>query len=373
MLFLPFRTESALPRNPYANCALITINAIVFAFVNLEVAGPALGQRVESVILTSYNLHLHQYFTYQFLHGDWLHLAGNMLFLWVFGNSVNAKLGQGPYILFYLAGGVFAAWFYGLVADGPYKLIGASGAIASVTTAYLALFPRARVTMLLWVFLFIYFVRVPALVVIGFKIILWDNIIAPAVGDASNVAHAAHLGGYAFGFIAAVLMLLVGALPRDRFDLIGVVRRARGDRPIGPRPRASAEIGQARPIAAPAGAGSFPFAARVAELRTVVSQRLGQEQPAEAAEAYQHLLRYDPRQCLSEAEQLAVARALYQGGEFGPATTAFELYLRRYNHSSEAPEVQLLLGIILLRDLARPQAARPHLEEAAQRLRDPPP
>ena len=78
---------------------------------------------------------MYQFFTYQFLHADVGHLFGNLLFLWVFGNSVNGKMGNWPYLLFYLAGGVCAAWGWAALNPGPLHLVGASGAIAAVTTA----------------------------------------------------------------------------------------------------------------------------------------------------------------------------------------------------------------------------------------------
>ena len=119
----------------------------------------------------------------RFAPADVWHLVGNMLFLWVFGNGVNAKLGDLPYLFFYLAGGVFAGVVFGwLSAD---ELLGASGSIAAVTTAYLVLYPRSRVTVL-FAFFFITFFEVPATIIIAVKIILWDNILAPQIAGGAG-------------------------------------------------------------------------------------------------------------------------------------------------------------------------------------------
>ena len=145
-----------------------------------------------------------------------MHLLGNMLFLWVFGNSVNGKMGDIPYLLFYLAGGVFAAWGYAILQAKVFYLVGASGAIAAVTTAYLALFPRSRVTVMVWFFFFIHFFEVPAMILIGLKVIVWDNVVAPKLAGADSVAYGAHIAGYFFGFLVSLNMLFLRALPRDQ-------------------------------------------------------------------------------------------------------------------------------------------------------------
>lgn len=147
-------------------------------------------------------------FVAMFLHGGWLHIAGNMLFLWVFGNNVEDRLGRLPFILFYLAGGVAATALQ--VAFGPSSVIpnvGASGAIAAVLGAYVVLFPRARVTTLV-IFFFISVVELPAVaVLIGWFVLqLFQGV--GGLGNAVNsgVAYWAHVGGFAFGALAALVL-----------------------------------------------------------------------------------------------------------------------------------------------------------------------
>ena len=218
----PIRTETDVHRTPLANYGLIALNVLIF--VSLDVLGDARAQLFK---LTNLALHcaapsLHEFITYQFIHGDLAHLLGNMLFLWVFGNAVNAKLGNVAYLFYYLAAGVFAAFGFALTSSGD--LLGASGAIAGVTTAYLVLFPRSRVTVLYWLF-FVGTFELPAMVIIGLKIILWEIIIAPQVVCAGNIATGAHLAGYLFGLLSVRLMLLIRVVPRDQFDMLALLKR----------------------------------------------------------------------------------------------------------------------------------------------------
>jgi membrane associated rhomboid family serine protease len=152
--------------------------------------------------------------THMFLHGGWLHVLGNMLYLWIFGDNVEDRLGSGPYLVFYLLCGIVAAIGQGLVDPEP--MVGASGAIAGVLGAYLVIAPTARVSTLIFLGIFISVVQLPALVVIGFFIVLQilEGVAQLRMTEhpaATNVAYFAHI----FGFVAGVLLLLVFRQQRD--------------------------------------------------------------------------------------------------------------------------------------------------------------
>lgn len=118
---IPISTDTPI-QTPWVNYSLVGLNILVFAVTSStgnDSFSVRLRQFVELVALDSRNPELHQFFTYQFLHAGFAHIAGNMLFLWTFGNPVNSKMGNGPYFFFYLAGGVFAAVGYGFYNDGP--------------------------------------------------------------------------------------------------------------------------------------------------------------------------------------------------------------------------------------------------------------
>jgi membrane associated rhomboid family serine protease len=146
-----------------------------------------------------------------FLHAGWLHILGNLLFLWVFGDNVEDRLGHIPYLLFYVAAGVVAALLQGLIdTSSVVPVVGASGAIAGVLGAYLVWFPRATVKVLIPFFILIFIpLPVPAVVMIG----LWflQNLLSglasftDAATPDSGVAFFAHIGGFLFGMLAVLL------------------------------------------------------------------------------------------------------------------------------------------------------------------------
>jgi membrane associated rhomboid family serine protease len=136
-----------------------------------------------------------------FLHGGWLHLGGNMLFLWVFGNNIEDRMGSGPYLGFYLLAGLAAAAAHIAVQpDSTVPVVGASGAVAGVMGAYLVLFPNVRIRSLFF-FFFILFRDVPAKWLLGFWFVS-QFFINPADG----VAWVAHVGGFAFGALVALVL-----------------------------------------------------------------------------------------------------------------------------------------------------------------------
>jgi membrane associated rhomboid family serine protease len=143
-------------------------------------------------------------FTSMFLHGGFLHLGGNLLFLWVFGNNVEDALGRVRFLLYYMACGVAAAVTQALISaaagDVLVPMVGASGAIAGVLAAYLVLFPRARVLTAIPIFVIIRLVHLPAAFFIGLWFAL-QVLYAVAGGTGSGVAFFAHIGGFVFGWL----------------------------------------------------------------------------------------------------------------------------------------------------------------------------
>ncbi len=142
-----------------------------------------------------------------FLHAGWLHIAGNMIFLWAFGPVIEDAMGRFRFLVFYLAGGVIA--MLAQVAGSPFSRVpclGASGAIAAVMGAFIVLFPRDRIRSLVWILIFIRITYIPAALLIGiwFLIQLWD-LGAVAEVQSGGVAYLAHVGGFLFGVVTARL------------------------------------------------------------------------------------------------------------------------------------------------------------------------
>jgi membrane associated rhomboid family serine protease len=142
--------------------------------------------------------------TSMFMHGGFLHIAFNMLFLWIFGNNVEDSMGRGRFLAFYLLAGIAAVYAQAAIdPGGTTPMIGASGAVAGVLGAYLVLLPRARILTLLFIVFFVTLIEIPAWVMLGLWFVLQ---FLPAVGQVAtpdvageSVAYLAHVGGFAFG------------------------------------------------------------------------------------------------------------------------------------------------------------------------------
>jgi membrane associated rhomboid family serine protease len=168
-------------------------------------------------------------FSAMFMHGGLLHLGGNMLFLWIFGNNVEDAMGPVKYLIFYLLAGV-AALALQVVIDPSSEIptLGASGAIAGVLGGYILLFPRARVVTVIFIVFFFTILELPALLVLGFwfaeQALMGYFDLAQPTGGGGGVAYFAHIGGFVFG-LAAVRLLASKKRVERQTDRIGFSRR----------------------------------------------------------------------------------------------------------------------------------------------------
>jgi membrane associated rhomboid family serine protease len=223
---IPLRDINPRRTVPIVNVALIIINVLMFfweislgrnlmpamehlAFVPLKFWTPGdLGSDVVSIFVS------------MFLHGGWMHLAGNMLYLWVFGDNLEDRLGHFRYLLFYIACGVAATFAHAIVnSSSALPAVGASGAIAGVLGGYLILFPGARVMTLIPIFMFITVRELPAIVVLGLWFVLQlftgaATLGPPSAESGGGVAYFAHIGGFVMG-ILLVLLLRGRTKPRE--------------------------------------------------------------------------------------------------------------------------------------------------------------
>lgn len=196
---------------PFVTVALIALNVLVFFFQ--ASLGPAAGQRFVflygmipaklQIALAGGEFTLAQattpLLTSIFLHGGFMHLLGNMWFLWVFGDNVEDRMGHARYLLFYLLTGIGAGVVHTLFNWGsPVPAVGASGAISGVLGAYLLMYPRARVLVMLPIVFFAYFIRLPALWVLGLWFAL-QLVSELAASQGAGVAFRAHIGGFLAG------------------------------------------------------------------------------------------------------------------------------------------------------------------------------
>lgn len=383
MLLLPIRTNIGPRRTPYANYALIAANVLVFV---LSYGGPygypIRGQIVPLPIrpwafdwlLFPAAWQYHQFLTYAFLHGGLLHIVGNMFFLYLFGNNINDKLGNLWYVVFYLAGAAFSGAGHTLMNLSSFApTLGASGAVAAVTGAYLVLYPQTLITVLYW-FFFIGTVEVPALYFIGFKMIFFDNVIARM---SYGVAYDAHLAGYAYGILITLGLLATRLVGTSQFDLWAMIRQwnrrrqyrdavADGYDPYsvtGGRRRV-----EAREVATPA---EREKQAKVDQIRHEIARWLAQRNIAAAADQYLELMQVDPGQVLPRQSLLDIANQLAGDRRSAEAARAYEQFLAYYGNYEYSEQVELMLGILYSRYLNNPQQAVTHLRKAAERLSDP--
>ena len=232
---IPLRDANPTRRTPLVTLALIATCVVVFLYqLSLTAGGgdAALGRFVTdwgvvpAELVQSLraghvlSMETATLVTSQFLHGGFLHIGGNMLFLWIFGNNVEDRFGRPQFLVFYLVGGVIAALAQVAIDPGStVPTIGASGAIAATLGAYLILFPAARVTTAIFLVFFYQLIEVPAVVVLVFWFViqLFSGIGSLGVGDAASeggVAFFAHIGGFVFGAAVALLVRAAGGARR---------------------------------------------------------------------------------------------------------------------------------------------------------------
>src|SRR5438067_8616551 len=217
---IPLRTDSPLRATPWMNWALIAANVLVFV-VERALDKMGYGYFSYRMHLNPADPHLWNFFSYAFLHADIIHLLSNMLFLYIFGNNINDRLGHVGYLAFYLAGAIIAGAGFVVADASGLPVVGASGAVMAVMGAYLALYPRSNITVLsLLVFVGTFEVPSMYLIIVFFVLDLVGNL-----AGSVSVAHVAHISGLAFGFGIGMGLLAVKLLPRDPFDFLALVQR----------------------------------------------------------------------------------------------------------------------------------------------------
>lgn len=267
-MLLPIGDVPNPKTRPYVNWLLIGINVAVFVFVTLplsmarpDINDPALleylnllgarGNWSPQMVyqhVSAYDLTVFRYgfrpaefsllsmFTAMFMHAGWMHLAGNMLFLWIYGDNVEHRLGHFGYLLAYLGAGVTATIFFSLfVPHSQIPMLGASGAISGVLGFYFLWFPRNRIKVFVFLFpLVVTTVLIPSRIVLGVYLII-DNVLPFMVGssEGSGVAYGAHIGGFLAGLALALavdrlpgLLQMKGTTPnvgRKRANLVDAV------------------------------------------------------------------------------------------------------------------------------------------------------
>ncbi len=215
---IPFKDDNPTRSLPFVTLLIIALN---ISFFVLEL----LSSRDSQYLVSAYgaipknllSFHSDQpipavltVFTSMFMHGGLLHIGGNMLYFWIFGNNIEDRLGHLRFVFFYLFCGVFAAYSHAISSPhSEMPMIGASGAISGVLGAYLLLFPRARIHTIVFFGFFIQVIRIPALIVIGFWAIIQfvSGLITQGILHQGGTAWFAHVGGFLAGLLTIKLWL----------------------------------------------------------------------------------------------------------------------------------------------------------------------
>jgi membrane associated rhomboid family serine protease len=207
-MLLPYRVNTLMMRTPWANIALIAVNVLVFFLM----ASGAIPKEVRwGLVLRDWSPI--GFIGYQFIHADILHLAGNMMLLWVFGNALNGIMHHVDYVLAYLAMGVVAGALH-LIIDGA-PVVGASGAVSGLMGMYLAVYPKNEVSCFYWI------LKTGTFELKGYWLIIgwfsWD--LFSAIRGVPGVACWAHVGGTLAGFAIGLLLLKMGRIAlNDEYD-----------------------------------------------------------------------------------------------------------------------------------------------------------
>jgi len=382
-MLLPIKTSIQPKRTPYANYALVIVNVVIFLLSYHPYFDRNTGQSeylrrwANQFVLDPQpgHLFLWQFVSYAFLHASFLHIAGNMYFLYMFGNNVNDKLGNVGYLAFYLAGAVFSGIGHIIMSNSP--VLGASGAIAAVTGAYLVLFPQTLITVIYWLF-FIGTVELPALYFIAFKLIIWDNMIEPRFGPQMSIAHGAHLAGYIFGIASMVGLVATHIISGSSYDLWAMIKRWNRRRVYrdvvssGYDPytgQTKAKRVKVREVIK--SAAEKQRQEQVTQLRSEISNRIMQRNLPAAAETYLDLMEQDSEQILPGKQLLDIANQLAGDNKHTEAARAYEQFLSHYGSYEYAEQVELMLGVIYSRYLNQPELAAKHLQIAEKKLIDP--
>ena len=203
-MFFPYKDDNPRILFPFVTYTIIGINSLVFIYQYFILPPDLLGPIISTYALTPAAPSVITVFTSMFMHGGLMHIIFNMWFLWIFGDNIESVLGHKRFVLFYLLCGVGAALLQIQINTGSQiPMVGASGAIAGVLGAYLFRFPRATVHVLVILIIFITFIRVPAMVVIGFWFLsnLTAGLGTLGLEETGGTAWFAHLGGFVSGLV----------------------------------------------------------------------------------------------------------------------------------------------------------------------------
>ncbi len=376
-MIIPIRTNRSLKRTPWVNIGLIVTNILIFLYTRADidairqVRGP-FDLMIEKFPVYDFYLHPHnpswyQFFTSMFLHADFAHLFGNMIFLYVFGNNMEDRFGPIGYLAFYLAGGVFSG--LGHVAFSDVPALGASGAVSAVTGGFFALFPLTEITVFYWIVVLIGAFELPSMYLILFQ--FGQDVIYKLL-NIGHVAYMAHISGNIFGFLVGMALLATRIMPREPWDFLAMLRRWNQRRQLSSMSKRGFkpwEHSVSESILDPE--NTTEEQQKIMNRRARILSAFNDGDHVAAVDNYRRLIEEHPEQTLPRDAQLDVANHAMTQQKFPLAAHAYESFINAYGRDHFAEEVRLILGLIYARYVPDVQRARLHLAAAAERHSDP--
>lgn len=383
--------------------ALLVANVLVYALTQLPgllgpggtLTGSGLDAAMETqrgreilgnLMLARSNFHWWTLLTYAFLHAGFWHILGNMVTLWVFGQAVEDRLGRFGFLALYLLGGIASGLAH--MAYSPSPVVGASGAAAAVTGAFLIMLPQVHIRCLLF-FVLIGIYMIPAWAFIAFAIA--KDFFLTGAGLSGNVATVAHIGGYLWGIGVAALVLWLRLIPREPYDLVSVFRQYQRRRALR---SAAAEATRASKVRQPQAArngsdgttgqtgatamleaGVPNFAATAADAKTMdIRARLMAAIDAASWATVPPLVdeliadrgEQHPLATLPRDKQLLLANGLLESGKAPHAARAYRQFIAAYKKDAELVKIKLLLGLVLARHLGDPAAGKAVVDDVSE-------
>ncbi len=365
-MLIPLGTDRPNKRKALITPILIAINlGGVILMAMLTRVDPAVADRIGYFgAISRHHFEPWQPITSMFIHAGFMHIFGNMIFLIVFGPSVEDRLGRTGFTFFYFAGGIASGFAHIAVSNAP--AVGASGAIAAVSGAFLIFFPNTRIKCFV-IFFIIGIFMIPSWWLIGLFVVL--DLGAQVFTPANGIANMAHLGGYAFGIVIALTLLITGILPKEPYDMFSIIKHKKRRADF----KAAHSIHTKAGIYAPE-KESDPVNAEIAQRRAKIATAVSNNSFDSAAEHYLAMLKAFPDQSkaltLHRDAQYQIANYLYQSGNRSAAADAFTRLLEAYPNDPERHIITILLARIRANDLGDPMGATKLLEDLITKVHD---
>lgn len=354
-MLIPIGTNVQHSKKPRVTYFIIGLNLLIFA-MQWAISRSGGTESADALIrflavvehgsqLSSQQFHIWSLITYQFLHGGWMHLLINMVFLLPFGKAVEDRLGHIGFALFYVGCGAFGGFVHTLLYDAP--VVGASGSVCAVVAAFIVLAPKTKIHVL-FIFFIIGIYTVPSLLLVAFFIALDTfSLLASLVGkNSSATAWIVHIGGYISGFVVTFFALSIGMIRSSEYDLPLLLRQSKKRRAVKHTLEQTAKKHTTDAKEDPESA-----------LRISIAEEALRD-TSTASKTYFNALETYPKLKIDRRTHHLIGSFLIQENNTEDGVQVFERYLTDHKSADDCPEVALLMAAKYTRILNNPNRAK---------------